>query len=106
MPHRGHIYQAFNILAYLKCHLNSKLVMNQERMYLGERLNSFFKDDADQFELYGEVKKEISAGDPVPCSNGVEINDWVGVDHAGYMLTCSIHTEVLVFKTFPLIVWY
>ena len=36
MPLQRHLDQAFKIFPYLKCHLNSKLVMNPEHMSLGE----------------------------------------------------------------------
>ena len=56
MPHHGHIDKEFNIFSYLKCHPNSKLLMNPDHMYFREHFKSRFKDDAEWFKLYGEVK--------------------------------------------------
>ena len=57
IPRRVQLDQAIYISGYMKFHPNSKLVMNPECMCLGERFKHHFKDDAEWFEFYSEVKE-------------------------------------------------
>ena len=60
----GHLDQDFNIFAYLKHHLNYKLVMGTNRMYFGQQFKSRFKSNTKWFELYGGVKDKFPINDP------------------------------------------
>ena len=54
-PRGGHLYQTFDILAYLNQHPHSNLLMIPECMYLGEQFKSRFKINIEWFEFYGDV---------------------------------------------------
>ena len=79
---------------------------NPEHIYFGERFKICFKDDAEWFDFYGEVKEGITIDDLVPYLKDMEINDWVNEDHAEDCITSRSHIGVLIFIKLAPIVWY
>lgn len=106
LPRRGHLNEALNIYAYLKYKIQSKLVMNPEKMHLRDRYADRFQKDPDWYEFYGDVKEEIPPNAPMPAGKTVETTAWMDADHAGDRLTRRSHSGVLVFLCSAPIIWY
>ena len=87
MPRRGHLDQCFNIIAYLKRHPKSKLVLNPAYMDVRSRFSDRFVEKADWHEFYGDVREEILPNAPSAHGKGVEVFGYVDADHAGDRLT-------------------
>ena len=74
-------------------------------MYLGEQFKSRFKTYTEWFEFYGKLKEEVPADSHNLYGKYVEVNTWVDSYHNGDILTCSIHTGLLVVFNLAPIVW-
>ena len=106
LPRRGHLEQAYNVVAYLKKHPYSKLVMDPTPQGHKDRYAKRFNTDADWFEFYGDVKEEIPLDAPKPMGKPVEITAYCDADHAGDKLTRRSHTGILIFLMSAPILWY
>ena len=106
LPRRGHLNEALNIYAYLKYKMQSKLVLNPEKMHLRDRYADRFQKDPDWKEFYGDVQEEIPPNAPIPAGKSVETTAWMDADHAGDRLTRRSHSGVIVFLCSAPIIWY
>ena len=106
LPRRGHLDQAYNIVAYLKKHPYSKLVMDARPLCHKERFAKRFKENAEWYEFYGEVREEIPSDAPKPLGKPVELTAFVDADHAGDKLTRRSHTGFIIFLMRAPILWY
>ena len=106
LPRRGHLDQAYNIVAYLKKHPYSKLVMDATPLRCKERYAKRFKENAEWYEFYGEVREEIPSDAPKPLGKPVELTAFVDADHAGDKLTRRSHTGFIIFLMRAPILWY
>jgi len=106
LPRRGHLEQAYNVVAYLKMHPYSKLVMDPTPLGHKHLFRKRFNTDADWFEFYGDVKEEIPQDAPKPMGKPVEITAYCDADHAGDKLTRRSHTGILIFVMSAPILWY
>ena len=97
--------KAFNIFTYLKHHLNYKLAMIPECMYLRKQFKILFKSDVEWFELYINVKEEVPIDTPINYEKYVEVNEWVDAGHAGNRLDWHSHNDVLALFKSTQIVW-
>ena len=106
LPRRGHLDQAYNVVAYLEKHPNSKLVMDARPMRHKERYAKKFKENAECYEFYGEVREEIPSDAPKPLGKPIELTAFVDADHAGDKLTRRSHTCFIIFLMAAPILWY
>ena len=56
--------------------------------------------------LCGDLQEELLPDMPEPLGNLVNTSCFVDVNHAGNVVTCHLHTEILLFVQNAPIVWY
>ena len=99
---RGHLDQAFHIVAYLKKHMHSSLVLDDPQ----PDLSGFEFKQCDWAEFYPGAKEPIPADKPKARGNSVTMTCYVDANHAGCRVTRRSHTGVIIFVNRAPIIWY
>jgi hypothetical protein len=102
LPRRGHLEAVYHIFAYLKQHLNSKIVFDKRWPVIEE--DSFLQVDWEDF--YGDQKEEMPPKMPSARGKPVRISCFVDADHAGNVATRQSHTGIIMFVNNALIAWF
>ena len=103
-PRVGHLKAAYHIFAYLKRHPNrGQIAYDPKSPDIDE---SVFNNNANWTDFYGEVEEELPANMPEPRGNLVTISAFMDVNHAGNVITCHLHTGILIFVQNTLIIWF
>ena len=101
-PREGHLEVAYHIFAYLKKHLEVKLVFDPTYPFVDE---SRFQQ-VDWTEAYGEVEEELPPRMPEARGNSVVISCFVDADHAGNKVTRRSHSGILIWVNNAPIIFY
>jgi hypothetical protein len=103
MPRQGHLEVVYHIFAYLKQHLNSTLVFDEQMPVIHEE--NFLQ--VDWSDLYGNsLREELPPKMPKPRGKALKISCFVDADHAGNVITRRSHTGILIFVNNALASWY
>ena len=108
-PRIGHLMQLANVVAYLKKHQRSSIIMDPAKLDLLWKGN-----ESDHPERKREIMKTIyrDAVDDIPDNappargKSVQINVYADADHAGDRLTRRSHTGIVVFVNMSPISWF
>jgi hypothetical protein len=101
-PRIGHLDQVFHIFAYVKKHLQSRIILDAAKPLVNEQ--SFIH--ADWTEFYCDAHEAISPNAPEPRGNSVIISCFVDADHAGNQVTRRSHSGIMIFCNRAPIMWY
>jgi len=101
-PRRGHLDQAFHIIAYLKKHIRSSMVFDDTQ----PDLSGFEFRKCDWQEFYPGAKEPIPINKPPARGNSVTTTCYVDASHAGCRVTRRSHTGVIIFVNRAPIIWY
>ena len=101
MPREGHLDAAINVMAYLKLHHNSRLVLDPTYPTI---VRSDFKV-CDWREFYGDIKEAIPPNAPEPLGKDVDLRMFVDSDHAGDKTTRRSRTGFLIYLNMACVNW-
>jgi len=101
-PREGHLVGLLKIFAYLKLHMNSKIVIDPfERLWDDLDWNT-----ADWSEFYPDAKEAIPSDMPEPRGKPVQINLFVDSAHATCLESRRSTTGIVIFLNGTPIKWY
>jgi len=101
LPPEGHLEMVYHIFAYLKNKPHAKIVFD-DAASINE---SAFQNNCDWSKFYGDVTKELPPKMPKPLGKPVHIGCFVDANHAGNLVTCRSHSDILVFVMNLPILW-
>ena len=101
-PRHGHLKHVLQIVAYLKGHLNSQLVLDPISCDWSE----MDWVSADWSEFYPEAEEVIPPNVPAPHGKPVQINVFMDAAHVMDLVTRWLVTGILIFLMGALIRWY
>jgi hypothetical protein len=104
LPHEGHLKEIYHIFAYLKAHLNTKMVFNPTPPIIDMTL---FECQDWSFSAYGceELKEELPNNMPSSFGPSMTVQIFVDSNHAGNLVTCQSQTSFVVFLNCAPIYW-
>ena len=104
-PRAGHLEAVCHIFAFVKKHLQLKIVFDAKDVTLDD---SCFAQVpiAEWKEFYGDVVEELPPNMPEPLGSPIKITCFVDADHAGNVVTRRSHSGILIFLQNAPILWY
>ena len=109
-PRHGHLMQALHIFPYLKRHERSWMVMDPRDYGVDWKPK---KNEVSPSEralgmqwLYPDSGEKIPHNAPQPRGEGVNINTFVGADHADNRVTRRSHTGIIIYCNMCPIQWF
>jgi hypothetical protein len=104
LPREGHLYQLFQIFAYLKKYHNAEMVYDPSDPVIDE--SGFEKKDWTSSEFgHIEGKEELPPNMPEPRGQGFRINAKVDADHASDTVTRRSRTGFIVYLNCAPVYW-
>ena len=101
MPRQGHLQQALHILAYLKRHHNSRIIMDP--IYPNISTEDFPKYD--WTDHYDVAKDDLPSNAPTPLGKEFVIRAFVDADHAGDVITRRSRSGFIIIVNSAPIYW-
>lgn len=101
-PRLGRLEQVLHIFSYLKHHINSHLVFDQQ--YVAWNQEDYQEHDWQEF--YENAKETIPPNAPEPRGHAVQMNAFVDANHTGNKITRCSHTGILIYLNCAPIIWY
>jgi hypothetical protein len=102
LPRQGHMVAVLHIFAYLKKHLNSRLVFDP----LPRDFSDIEFHQPDWTHLYPEAQEEIPVNAPKPLGNAIQLNIFVDAAHADDLVTRRSTTGIIIFVNGTPLKWY
>ena len=105
-PRLGHLEMAGlpYLFSYLKRHLDMGHIAYDLMAPVVNK--NVFNNNADWTDFYGKVKDELPANMPEPFENPVTISAFIDANHAGNVMTCHLHSGILIFVQNAPIIWF
>jgi hypothetical protein len=101
-PREGHLEDVLHVFTYLGIHQNSRVMFDPTHPAVD--MGTFIKTDWKS--MYGDVKKMILSGDPVPRGKRVYFCFFVDSDHAGEKFTRRSRNGFVIYLNMAPIVWF
>lgn len=103
MPREGHLYGLLRVFAYLKKHLQSKIVLDP----IKRDWSDIQWISRDWSEYYPDIVGEcLPPNTPEPRGHSVQINLWCDSSHATDLVTRRSTTGIIIFVNGAPIQWY
>ena len=102
MPREGHLQQLYHIFAYLKCHHNTRLVLDPSYPHID--IDDFEKKNWKEF--YGDTKEPQPTNAPRPLGKELLIRCYVDADFAGDLLSRRSRSGFIVMLNMACIYWF
>ena len=100
MPREGHLQALFHMFAYLSTHNRSKIVMDDETVYIEP------EETPDFSEFYPFAKDVLPEDMPEIRGKAVQLTMFVDASHAANMVTRQSRTGVLIYVNRAPVLWY
>ena len=108
-PRIGHLTQLANIVAYLKKHQRSSILMDPGKLDLVWKGNELDHPDRKREimrTIYRDAEDDVPSNAPPPRGKSVQINVYTDADHAGDRITRRSHTGIIIFVNMAPISWF
>ena len=108
-PRIGHLNQAAHIVAYLRKHNRSTIMMDPEKIDVVWKGN--VEDHPDRRRgimrtIYRDAESDTPSNAPKTRGKSVQLNVYCDADHAGDRITRRSHTGIIIYANMSPISWY